>query len=257
MAGSACLDIKNCLHRNKYTFLVFWQQGWCRYGRIYFPINSVIILSNLREKLQIHGYNNYKQWSLCCRHGWLTDAKTRKTLWSWDGVPSGGLHVLPGLSGLWGPLPKSPDSHLPISSSSQYYRPCSMALTSLAAQHSPVRMILAPNGPCSPHLISFCVSSNLSWDVAASGKLSPVPVSELPLHDLTQYSSFCGRTSCLITSVPQALKVPEGEDLMCVGHIVDREGIKKEMILSFVSCFLGYFSPHTIFTFSPSFSILW
>ena len=202
-----------------------------------FPINSVIILYNLREKLQIHGYNNYKQRSLCCRPGWLTDAKTRKTLWYWDGVLSGGLHVLPGLTGVWGPLRKSPDSSLPVSSSSQYCRPCSVARTLLAAQHSPVCMILAPNGPCSPHLIRFCDSLNLSWDVAASGTLSPGPVSELPLHDLTQYSSFCGRTSCLITSVPQALKVPEGEDLMCVGHVADREGIKKEMILSFVSCF--------------------
>lgn len=211
------------------------------------PINSVIILSNFREKLQIHGYNNSKQWSLCCRHGWLMDAKTRKTLWSWDGALSGGLHVLPGPSGLWGPLPKSPDSSLPIPSSSQYCRACNMAVTLLAAQHSPVCMILAPNGPRSPHLISLAsVTLRISAEMLLPlGSFPWFLLSELSLHDLTWYSSFWGRTSCLITSVPQALKVPEGEDLMCVGHVVDRQGIKKEMIPSFVSCFFRILlTPH-------------
>lgn len=82
----------------------------------------------------------------------------------------------------------------------------------VAAQHSPVCMILAPNGPCSPHLISFC-DSWISAEMLLPLGSFPGSCKWAPLHDLTQYSSFCGRTSCLITSVPQALKVPEGSNV--------------------------------------------
>lgn len=179
------------------------------------PINSVIILSNLREKLQIHGYNNCKQRSLCGRPGWLTDAKTRKTLWCWDGSSFWWFTCFTWFDWLMRTSAQVSRLTPPVSSPFNIADPAAVARTLLAAQHSPVCMILAPNGPCSPHLISFCDSLNSAEMLLPLGSF-PVPVSELPLHDLTQYSPFCGRTSCLITSVPQALKVPEGEDLMCV-----------------------------------------